>query len=152
MVKHISTRTLGGVLAISLCTAASASTLVVDTGPSSQNFTLYGQGAFSPGLGSFTLGQGAGSFNPVTNTSTFILSGTITGGSPGVNSGTYEFITTYSGNDTPEAGPNAPLAAAVARWFGLTGPPEKQPGQKQTRNPPRSRLRPGAASPDCRFD
>ncbi|MBV8103775.1 MAG: PEP-CTERM sorting domain-containing protein [Hyphomicrobiales bacterium] len=108
MPKLVSGTTLAGVLAVSLCGTASAATLFVDTGPSSQNFTLYGQGAYSPGLGSFTIGQGAGSYDSGTNTSTFILSGAITGGSPGLNSGTYEFITTYSGNDTPEAGPNAP--------------------------------------------
>jgi hypothetical protein len=110
MTKHISKGTLAGVMAISLCGAASASTLFVDTGPSSQNFTLYGQGAYAPGLGSFTIGQGAGTYDSGTNTSTFILSGAITSGSPGLNSGTFEFITTYSGPDTPEAGPNAPQA------------------------------------------
>jgi hypothetical protein len=108
MTWHISKGAIAGVLAVSLCGVASAGTLFVATGPSSQNFTLYGQGAYSPGLGSFTIGQGAGTYDSGTNTSTFILSGAITSGSPGLNSGTYEFITTYSGPDTPEAGPNAP--------------------------------------------
>jgi hypothetical protein len=45
-------------------------------------------------------------------TSTFTLSGSITGGSPGFNSGAYAFVTTYLGADTPTAGPNAPFAFA----------------------------------------
>jgi hypothetical protein len=110
MTNHICIAALTGIFAVSLATTASAVTITVDTGPSSQDFTLYGQGAIAPGIGSFTVGQGAGVFDPATNTSTFTLSGAITGGSPGYNSGTYAFVTTYSGNDTPEAGPNAPKA------------------------------------------
>jgi PEP-CTERM motif len=90
--------------------AAAAATIVVDLGPSAENFTLYGQGAIAPGIGSFTVGQGSSVYDSGTNTSTFTLSGMITGGSPGFDSGTYAFITTYAGMDTPEAGPNAPTA------------------------------------------
>lgn len=90
--------------------AAAAGTIFVDTGPSTQNFTLYGQGAISSGIGSFTIGQGSSTYDAVTNTSTFTLSGAITGGSAGFNSGDYTFVTTYSGLNTPEAGPDAPVA------------------------------------------
>jgi hypothetical protein len=90
--------------------AAAAASITVDMGPSTQDFTLYGQGAISPGIGSFTVGQGSSVYDSGTNTSTFTLSGNITGGSAGYNSGTYAFVTTYSGMDTPEAGPNAPFA------------------------------------------
>ncbi|HEY7900832.1 MAG TPA: PEPxxWA-CTERM sorting domain-containing protein [Caulobacteraceae bacterium] len=94
--------------AVAIAGAAGASTVTVSLGQSAQNFTLYGQGAYAPGLGSFTVGQGAGS--TAAGVSTFILSGAITGGSAGYNSGTYEFITTYNGADSPTAGPNAPQA------------------------------------------
>jgi hypothetical protein len=89
---------------------AAADTISVDLGQSAQNFTLYGQGPIAPGIGSFKNGQGSGVFDSGTNSSTFTLSGTITSGSPGYNSGTYDFITTYAGQDTPQAGPNAPFA------------------------------------------
>jgi hypothetical protein len=101
---------LTGALVVAAVGSASAGTIFVDTGASSQNFTLFGQGPIAPGIGSFTIGQGASVYDPGTNTSTFTLSGAITGGSPGYNSGTYAFVTTYSGLDTPEAGPNAPKA------------------------------------------
>ncbi len=108
--KHLYNAALAGIVAVSLSGVASAGTLFVDMGPSSQNFTLYGQGPYSPGLGTFTIGQGAGSYDAGTNTSTFIMSGPIFSGSPGLGSGTFEFITTYSGMDTPTGGPNAPPA------------------------------------------
>jgi hypothetical protein len=98
-----------GLLATSMVAGnASASTIFVDTGPSTQDFTLYGQGAISPGVGSFTVGQGSSTFDGTT--STFTMSGSITGGSVGYNSGTYSFITTYLGSNTPPPGPNAPSA------------------------------------------
>jgi hypothetical protein len=101
-----------GLLATSLAAGnASADTIFVNTGPSSQDFTLYGLGpVITPGIGVFSVGQGAGTYDVGTNTSTFTLSGAITGGSAGYNSGTYAFVTTYAGSDTPAPGPNAPLA------------------------------------------
>jgi hypothetical protein len=92
--------------------AASAHAGIIDInlGASSQDFTLYGMGASDAngGFGTYTVGQGSSTFDGMT--STFTLSGSITGGSPGFDSGTYSFITTYSGADTPTGGPNAPFA------------------------------------------
>jgi hypothetical protein len=56
------------------------------------------------------VGQGAGVYDSVANKSTFTLSGAITSGTAGYDSGTYAFVTTYSGAATPLAGPNAPIA------------------------------------------
>lgn len=91
---------------------ASAGTIFVNMGPTAENFTLYGQGAYAPGLGSFTIGQGSSTYDVGTNTSTFTMTGAITGGSAGWNSGTFAFVTKYSGVDTPQAGPNAPEAVS----------------------------------------
>jgi hypothetical protein len=110
MTKHFSTAALAAALSISLAGAASAGTLLFDLGPSAENFTLYGLGPTAPGIGSFTVGQGAGVFDSVTDISTFTLSGSIEGGSPGFDSGTYTFVTTYSGADAPGGGPNSPIA------------------------------------------
>jgi hypothetical protein len=100
---------VAALLPVSAGTAAAA-TVTVDLGQSAQNFTLYGQGAVAPGIGSFTVGQGSSVYDGGTNTSIFTLSGAITGGSAGYDSGTYSFITSYTGLNTPEAGPNAPRA------------------------------------------
>jgi hypothetical protein len=92
--------------------SAHAGTIDINLGASSQDFTLYGMGG-SPsnsGFGTYTVGQGSSTFDGTT--STFTLSGSITGGSPGFDSGTYAFVTTYLGADTPTAGPNAPFAFA----------------------------------------
>lgn len=94
--------------AVALAGAAQAGAVSVSLGASSQTFTLYGKGAISPGVGSFTIGQGASSYDGVT--STFTLSGAITGGDAGYNSGTYSFVTSYAGPNTPTAGPAAPFA------------------------------------------
>ena len=103
---------LGGTIGGS---AAWAGTVYVNLGASAQDFTLYGQG-FSgyystdgndTPLGTFTDSQGAGVYNPITNTSTFTLSGNIAGGSTGFSSGTYSFTTSYAGLDTPQGGPSA---------------------------------------------
>jgi len=87
--------------------ATQANAFYVYLGQSAQDFTLYGQGAYAPGLGSFTIGQGSGAYDSITNTSTFTLSGSIASGSSGYGSGGYSFVTTYLGNDTPTGGPNA---------------------------------------------
>ncbi len=88
--------------------ATHAAAVSVSLGASAQNLTLYGQGAVAPGVGGFTVGQGTSSFDGVT--STFTFTGAITGGDAGYNSGTYRFVTTYAGPNTPEAGPAAPVA------------------------------------------
>jgi PEP-CTERM motif len=110
MTRHVSTAALAAALCLSLTGAASAGTLFFDLGPSTENFTLYGIGPVSVGIGGFTVGQGSGVFDSTTDTSTFTLSGSITGGSPGFDSGTYAFVTTYSGADTPMGGPHSPYA------------------------------------------
>jgi hypothetical protein len=95
---------VGVVLAAGVSLAA---TTYVDLGESMQDFTLYGDGG-----GYFAVGQGAGTTDGVT--STFTLSGAITGGSPGVGSGTYSLVTTYGGIDTPDAGPLAPIGVEIS--------------------------------------
>jgi hypothetical protein len=103
--------TIAAAAALGASVSAQAGTIFVDMGQSAENFTLYGMGA-SPanmGFGTYTIGQGSSVFDGVT--STFTLSGNITGGgSPGYTSGTYAFVTTYDGADTPTGGPNAPQA------------------------------------------
>lgn len=88
--------------------AAPAAAINVSLGASAELLTLYGRGEVQPGIGSFDVGQGANSFDGTT--STFTLTGAITGGDPGYNTGTYRFVTTYAGSNTPDAGPNAPVA------------------------------------------
>jgi hypothetical protein len=88
--------------------AVPAGAISVVLGAGTQNLTLYGQGPISPGVGSFRVGQGSSSFDGIT--STFTFSGAITSGDAGYNSGTYSFVTTYAGANTPQAGPSAPFA------------------------------------------
>jgi hypothetical protein len=110
--------------------AASASTVTVNLGPSSENFTLYGLGDvptlaclfFGTCNGSYSIGQGGSTFDGTT--STFTLSGDVLAtGTPGYNTGTYKFVTTFAGPDTPLAGPNAPQ--------GVTSTFEGDPGDNQ---------------------
>jgi hypothetical protein len=97
MKKQVAVAALAAVLGLA-AGAAQAGVVTVSLGPSSEDFTLHGQGAVAPGVGSFTIQQGAESFNAGTNTTTDILSGTITGSSiPGLSSGHYAFVTTYKG-------------------------------------------------------
>ena len=95
-------------LALALAAAAStAQAITVNMGPSAQNFTLYGLGPDAQGHATYRIGQGSSTFDGVT--STFTLSGAITGSDTAAfSSGTYDFITTYAGADAPMAGPNAP--------------------------------------------
>jgi hypothetical protein len=111
MRQNIIAMLLGAGLTVAAA-SAHAGTIDIDLGASSQDFTLYGMGASSSngGFGTYTVGQGSSTFDGTT--STFTLSGSITGGSPGFDSGTYTFVTTYLGADTPTAGPNAPFAFA----------------------------------------
>jgi hypothetical protein len=111
MKQNIIAVVLGAGLTVAAA-SAHAGTIDIDLGASTQDFTLYGMGG-SPsngGFGTYTVGQGSSTFDGTT--STFTLSGSITGGSPGFGSGTYAFVTTYLGADTPTAGPNAPFAFA----------------------------------------
>jgi hypothetical protein len=86
-----------------ISTAAAAGTDFIDLGPSTQNYVLYGQGAYSPGLGSFTNQQGSESTSGGIVTDT--LSGTITGATnPLYAYGTYAFVTTYSGTPIGSGG------------------------------------------------
>jgi hypothetical protein len=97
MNKQIVVAALAAVLGMA-AGAAQAHTVTISLGPSSENFTLFGQGAVAPGVGSFTIQQGSESFDAGTNTTTDILTGTITGSSdPGLSSGSYAFVTTYKG-------------------------------------------------------
>jgi len=112
--ESMAARAAAGVLAVgaglALGAPAGAAIISVDLGQSAEDFILYGMGDYAPGLGSFTVGQGAGVFDAGSDTSTFTLSGAINGGTTGWNSGTYEFITSYTGPTTPDGGPNAPQA------------------------------------------
>lgn len=104
---QIMTLVRGVAAALLLSGAAQAATITLSLGPSAETFTQYGQGADFTGRGTFREGQGASSFNGVT--STFVLSGAIlSGNTPGLDSGTYRFVTTYAGANTPAGGPNAP--------------------------------------------
>ena len=100
---------------VSLGGAAQASVITINMGLTAENFTLYGMGETFAGsqVGTYTVGQGSSTYDGTT--STFTMSGAITGGNTaGLNSGTYQFVTTYLGPDSPTAGPNAPKAVANA--------------------------------------
>ena len=102
-------------MGLSCAIGANSAPVTVDLGQSTGNLTLYGQGQLGgapAGVGSYTIGQGTGSFDAGTNTSTFTFTGAITGGPSPFTGGTYDFVTTYSGNDAPQAGPNAPKGQA----------------------------------------
>src|ERR1700712_4785822 len=71
----------------------SAGATTVSLGASNQDYTLYGQGAYSAGLGSFTNQQGGESTGGGVTTDT--LTGTIASSdSAAFASGSYAFITT----------------------------------------------------------
>lgn len=103
--------------AISLFTAASAQAdTIVDLGPSTQNFTETGLGNTSDGRGQWSIAQGAGVFDGAT--STYTLSGNIiSSGLSGFNTGTYSFITTYTGGLSPSG--NAPIGVAISPGSGF---------------------------------
>jgi len=72
--------------------------ITVDTGASTQNFVLTGQGATGAGNGTYNIQQGA--CTAAAGTTTCHLSGALAaGGSPGFTSGTYDFITTFATSD-----------------------------------------------------
>ena len=95
---------------------AMADPVNVSLGASSDALTLYGLGPSvrNPLLGTFAIGQGPGTYDPVTDRSTFTLSGAIAGGTRGYDSGTYSFVTSYAGMASPMAGPNAPIGRSNA--------------------------------------
>lgn len=108
------------VLAAVALTAATlrADLVTVDTGTSSQDFTLTGLGGFPYNgntYGLYTLQQG--SCSSALGTTTCTLSGNLgPGGSPGFTTGTYSFLTTFASTDVdpifgwsagPDPGPDA---------------------------------------------
>jgi hypothetical protein len=105
----------GATLALSLAAgAAQAGTVTLSLGASNENFVLFGQGPVAPGVGSFTIQQGDESYNPVTNTTTDTLTGTIAGSNvAGLSSGSYAFVTTYTG---------APIGSGGAEIQGQSNP------------------------------
>jgi hypothetical protein len=93
--------------ALALPLAAEAATITLNLGPSAETYVHYGQGVDFTGRGTFREAQGASTYDGVR--STFVLTGAIvSGNTPGLDSGTYEFITSYDGPDGPMGGPNAP--------------------------------------------
>ena len=98
------------IFALAGATAGSATT--ISLGASSQDYTLYGQGAYAPGLGSFTNQQGSETSSGGINTDT--LTGAITGSDTAAfASGNYSFITTYSGT---------PIAAGGQEVYSISNP------------------------------
>ena len=87
------------VAAVALGAASTAqASVTIDLGQSAENFVLYGQGANGLGDGTYTIQQGSESHNSGTNTTTDSLTGSITGSTiPGLASGSYDFVTTFSG-------------------------------------------------------
>ena len=98
-----SNRRLAASALFSLAFGASvANATTISLGASSENYVLYGQGAYAPGLGTFTNQQGA---ETNTSTTTDILEGMITGSSSSaLNSGFYTLYTTYSGTPIGSGG------------------------------------------------
>jgi hypothetical protein len=98
--------------ALTVAAAAQAAEVSLTLGPSTQDLFLYGAGS-AGGYGTFnSIGQGACSFNG-TDTSC-LLSGSFTSSISGLGSGTYQFVTSYAGNDTPLAGPNSPQGQTIS--------------------------------------
>ena len=94
-----------GAIGVALAGAAAADTVTISLGASAQNYVLYGQGAYSLGLGSFTNQQGDESYDAGTNTTTDTLTGAITGSNiASLSSGTYSLVTTYTGTPIGSGG------------------------------------------------
>lgn len=92
-ISQIAFWVLGGLLATPFM--AQAASVTINLGQSAQNFTLAGLGANGSGLGQYTVTMGA--CTPSGSTTTCIISGSFTGGTPGLTSGTYSLATTYLG-------------------------------------------------------
>jgi len=102
---------------LALAGSTRATSVTVDLGVSTQNFTEYGLGAnyfgqesYGWGAASWNMGQGACTESGGNTICT--LSGTFTSATAGFPSGTYSLVTEYAGADTPNAGPNAPQAVS----------------------------------------
>jgi len=104
------------VLSAALTTLAlHADTITVNMGPSSEDFTLTGQGDVA-GQGTYTVQQGACSTSA--GITTCDLTGSIFGGSPGFNSGTFDFITRFASGDAPiGAVSDGPDPGPTANYF-----------------------------------
>jgi len=86
--------------------ACADTTITVNLGPSTQDFIQYGLGPDIFGDGLYASAQGACSM--VGLNTQCILSGSFTSSTAGFPGGSYSFVTTYAGPDTPDGGPNAP--------------------------------------------
>lgn len=110
----LQTAILMTVTATLAASAVHATEVTLSLGDSTQNFTLYGLGPVSSGAfgtgtyGSFDAGQGACSTGG--GDTTCLLSGTFTSSVSGIGSGSWTLTTEYAGTDTPQAGPNRPVA------------------------------------------
>jgi hypothetical protein len=103
---------LSGVLTTLLVGNAQADTFInLDT--SAEQFVEYGIGNTASGNGQWSIAQGDGSFNSGTGVSTYTLSGAILSSTlAGFTSGTYSFITQYTGALAPSG--QAPLGIAIS--------------------------------------
>jgi hypothetical protein len=100
-ISQIAFCVLGGLLLTPFL--AQAASVTVNLGPSAQNITLVGLGPNSSGLGQYSITLGA--CTPAGGNTTCILSGTFTGTTPGLTSGTYSLATNYVGTGpTPMQG------------------------------------------------
>jgi PEP-CTERM motif len=101
---------LTGLLATFAIGSAQADT-IINLGASTELFTEFGLGETAPGsnVGQWSIAQGAGSNDGTT--STYTLSGSILSSNlAGFTSGTYSFVTTYTGDLAPSG--QAPLGQA----------------------------------------
>jgi hypothetical protein len=95
---------MAGILVLAGTTRAS--TITVDLGASTQNFIQFGLGADIFGDGTYASSQGACS--EVGANTQCVMSGSFTSATAGFPGGTYSFVTTYAGADTPDGGPLSP--------------------------------------------
>ena len=102
-----------GILASSVMAGTARADTIINLGASTQDFTEYGLGENPAGYANWNIAQGSGTSNGVT--STFTLSGSIASTNlAGFSTGTYTFVTTYAGTDTPYAGPLAPTGTSIS--------------------------------------
>jgi hypothetical protein len=91
---------------LALAGTTRATTITVDLGASTQNFIQYGLG--NDGFGDGTYASSQGACSEVGTNTQCILSGSFTSATAGFPGGTYTFVTTYAGADTPDGGPLSP--------------------------------------------
>jgi hypothetical protein len=95
---HRKSLTIAASIAGVMIAGAAGAQTTLYLGDTAQNYTLIGQGDYSPGLGSFTNEQGSESYDAGDNTTTATLSGAIAGAtSADFASGSFAFVTTYTG-------------------------------------------------------